>query len=300
VQQASDPKLRARLQRLELRARTAVEGLRGGRHRSPLKGSSTTFAQHREYVAGDDLRRLDWRLMARSDRNIIREYEEETDLRLWIVLDASASMQFTSGEWNKFEYGGWLAAALARVACDQNDQFGLMLTHGERLERILPVRGGEAHWKTLCHRLAETQAQGAGDPALGLQAAAGQMDRRGLVVWISDLLGPPDAAATAVNLLRRKGHDIIALRTLDHAEVDFPFLRNTRFEGLENGAVLRADPNTIRTAYLEEFEKHGAELRRGLRSAGCAFRRMPIEEPLEVGLVEFLAQRNAQKLGGRR
>ena len=300
MQQASDPRLRARLQRLELRARTAVEGLRGGRHQSPIKGSSTTFAQHREYVAGDDLRRLDWRLMARSDRNIIREYEEETDLRLWIVLDASASMQFTSGEWNKYEYGSWLAAALARVACDQNDQFGLMLTHGEKLERTLPARGGEGHWKSFCHMLAESEPEGAGDPALGLQLAASQMDRRGLVVWISDFLGTPEGAATGVNLLRRKGHDVIALRTLDHAEVDFPFLRNTRFEGLESDAVLRADPNTIRTAYLEEFEKHGAELRRGLRSAGCAFRRMPIEEPLEVGLVEFLAQRNAQKLGGRR
>ncbi|MHC4379882.1 MAG: DUF58 domain-containing protein [Planctomycetota bacterium] len=300
MQQASDPRLRARLQRLELRARTAVEGLRGGRHRSPLKGASTTFAQHREYVAGDDLRRLDWRLMARSDRNIIREYEEETDLRLWLVVDASASMKFHSGEWDKFAYATWLAAALARVACDQNDQFGLFLTRGGELERTLPPRGGEAHWASLCHLLAEAEPGGAGDPATGLQLAASQMDRRGLVVWISDLLGDPEEAASAANRLRRKGHDMIALRTLDHAEVEFPFVRNTRFEGLESEDVLRADPNTIRAAYLEEFEAHGAALRRGLRSGGCAFRRMPIEEPLEIGLVEFLAQRNSQKAGGLR
>lgn len=300
VQQVSDPRLRARLQRLELRARTAVEGLRGGRHRSPLKGSSTTFAQHREYTPGDDLRALDWRLMARSDRNIIREYEEETDLRLWLVVDASASMSFTSGEWTKFEYATWLAASLARVACDQSDQFGLILTRGDAVERVLPARGGEAHWQSLCLLLAGAEPSGAGDPATGLQTSAGHMDRRGLVVWISDLLGTPEDATVAVNLLRRKGHDMIAMRTLDHAEVDFPFLRNTRFEGLESDAVLRADPNTIRAAYLEEFEKHGADLRRGLRGAGCAFRRMPIEEPLEAGLVEFLAQRNADKKGGVR
>lgn len=297
MRQVSDPKLRARLARLELRARTAVEGLRGGRHRSPLRGASTTFAQHREYVAGDDIRHLDWRLMARSDRNIIREYEAETDLRLWIVLDASASMSFTTGEWTKLEYATWLAAALARVACDQNDMFALFLTHGDRLERPLPARGGESHWTALCSQLASLQAEGAGDPALGLQLAGSQMEGRGLVVWISDNLGDPEAAAQSASMLKRAGHDLIVMRTLDQAEVDFSFQHNTRFEGLETELRLRLDPNAIREAYLAEFEAHGAELRRLLRSSGCAFRRMPIEEPLEAGLVEFLARRNAAKTG---
>jgi uncharacterized protein (DUF58 family) len=297
VRQVSDPKLRARLARLELRARTAVEGLRGGRHRSPLRGASTTFAQHREYVAGDDIRHLDWRLMARSDRNIIREYEAETDLRLWIVLDASASMSFTTGEWTKLEYATWLAAALARVACDQNDMFALFLTHGDRLERPLPARGGETHWTALCAQLASLKAEGAGDPALGLQLAGSQMEGRGLVVWISDNLGDPEAAAQSASMLKRAGHDLIVMRTLDQAEVDFSFQHNTRFEGLESELRLRLDPNAIREAYLAEFEAHGAELRRRLRSSGCAFRRMPIEEPLEAGLVEFLARRNAAKSG---
>jgi uncharacterized protein (DUF58 family) len=278
-----------------LRARTAVEGLRGGRHRSPLRGASTTFAQHREYVAGDDIRHLDWRLMARSDRNIIREYEAETDLRLWIVLDASASMSFTTGEWTKLEYATWLAAALARVACDQNDMFALFLTHGDRLEHPLPARGGDTHWAALCNQLASLEAEGAGDPAIGLQLAASQMEGRGLVVWIGDNLGDPEAAAQTASMLRRAGHDMIVLRTLDQAEVDFRFQHNTRFEGLETDLRLRLDPNAIREAYLEEFETHGAELRRSLRSSGCAFRRMPIEEPLEAGLVEFLARRNASK-----
>jgi uncharacterized protein (DUF58 family) len=280
-----------------LRARTAVEGLRGGRHRSPLKGSSTTFAQHREYVAGDDIRHLDWRLMARTDRNIIRQYEEETDLRLWLVVDASASMSFTTGAWSKLEYATWVAAALARVACDQNDMFSLFLTHGERLERPLPARGGESHWSALCTQLATVEADGVGDPAVGLQRAGAQMEGRGRGVWIGDNLGDPEAAAQAASMLRRAGHDLIVLRTLDNAEVEFPFQHNTRFEGLESDLRLRLDPNAVREAYLVEFEKHGAELRRRLRSVGCAFRRMPIEEPLEIGLVEFLAQRSTAQAG---
>ena len=275
-----------------------MEGLHGGRHRSPLRGASSTFAQHREYVPGDDIRHLDWRLMARSDRNILREYEEETDLRLWIVLDASASMAFTSGEWSKLEYSTWLAAALARVACDQNDGFGLFVHYGDRLERPLPTRSGESHWQALCRHLAEIEAAGEGDPGAGLQEAGSQLEGRGLVVWISDFLGSPEAASQSAGILRRAGQDLIMLRPLDHAEIDFPFERNTRFEGLEGGQMLRLDPKSVRQAYQEEFEAHGAELRRRLRSAGCAFRRMPIEEPLEVGLVEFLALRNAQK--GRR
>jgi uncharacterized protein (DUF58 family) len=238
--------------------------------------------------------------MARSDRNIIREYEAETDLRLWLVVDASASMSFTTGEWSKLEYATWLAAALARVACDQNDMFGLFLTHGDRLERPLPARGGETHWASLCNHLAELQPEGAGDPAIGLNLAGAQMEGRGLVVWIGDNLGDPEAAAQAANILRRAGHDFIVLRTLDQAEVNFTFQHNTRFEGLESDLRLRLDPNSIREAYLEEFEKHGADLRRRLRSAGCAFRRMPIEEPLEAGLVEFLARRNASRNGRAR
>ncbi len=292
MQSASDPKLRARLARLELRARTVVEGLRGGRHRSPARGSSSTFAQHREYVPGDDIRHLDWRLMARGDRNIIREFEEETDLQLHLVMDTSASMKFGE-EPSKLEYAGWLAASLARIACDQRDVFSLSLTQGEELLRSLPARGGEGHWQSLLHALASVEAQGEGDPGRGLAAAAMALDRRGIVVWLTDGLGDPEEAANAVGLLRHRGHDVIILRVLDSAEIDFPYQRNTRFLGLEGEEALRLDPNAVRQAYLEAFEHHAQEFRRRLRALGCAVRRMPSNEPLEVGLVEFLARRSA-------
>jgi len=276
-----------------------VEGLRGGRHRSPVRGSSTTFAQHREYVPGDDIRHLDWRLMARGDRNIIREFEEETDLQLHVVLDTSASMSFGEDP-SKLEFATWLAAALARIACDQRDVFSLTLTRGEEILRSLPARGGEAHWQGLLHALAALEAGGEGDPGRGLAAAAASLDRRGIVVWLTDGLGDAEAAAHGVGLLRHRGHDVIVMRVLDAAEIEFPYQRNTRFLGLEGDLQLRLDPNAVRQAYLEAFEEHARDLRRRLRALGCAFRRMRTDEALEIGLVEFLARRAAalQRRGG--
>ena len=291
---ASDPKLLARLARLELRARTAVDGLQGGRHRSRARGSSTTFAQHREYTPGDDLRRLDWKLLARTDRPIVREYEEETSLSLWIVLDASASMAFGSLDWSKWDYATWLAAALARVACNQQDRFGLVIARGANATLVLPAAGGEAHWQALVAKLEELRSGGEGDPGLALQHGAGLLDRRGVVAWISDCFGDPAAAAQGVSRLRHRGHDVLVLRVLDPAEIAFPYDKVTHFENLEGPERLRLDPRAVRDAYLEEFEAHGRELRRQLRGMGCDFRRMPADESLDVGLVEYLTRRGAR------
>lgn len=294
MQPASDPKLLARLARLELRARTAVEGLQGGRHRSRARGSSSTFAQHREYAPGDDPRRLDWKLLARTDRPIVREYEEETSLTLWLLLDASESMRFGSLPWSKWDYATWLAAALARVAVDQQDRIGLVTLRGAEATPGLHAAAGEAHWAAMVAALETAQPGGAGDPGLALEHAATRMDRRGIVVWITDCLGSPEQAAHGVARLRHTGHDLIVLRVLDPAEIHFPYDRITQFEGLESAERLRLDPRAVRDAYLEEFEAHGRELRRRLRGLGCDFRRMPTDEPLEAGLVEFLARRGAR------
>lgn len=291
---ASDPKLLARLARLELRARTAVEGMQGGRHRSRARGSSTTFAQHREYAPGDDIRRLDWKVLARTDRPIVREYEEETSLTLWLLVDASSSMRFGSLEWSKWDYATWLAASLARIAIDQQDRVGVVIARGAQAAEVLPAAGGEAHWAATVAALEATQPSGEGDPGAALEQAAGLMERRGIVAWISDCLGAPESAAQGVSRLRHRGHDLIVLRTLDPAEIAFPYASITQFEGLESAERLRLDPRAVRDAYLEEFEGHGRELRRLLRGLGCDFRRMPTDEPLEAGLVEFLARRGAR------
>lgn len=294
MSRASDPKLLARLARLELRARSAVEGLAGGRHRSPLRGASTTFAEHREYVPGDELRHLDWRVMARSDRNVVREYEEETDLTGTLVLDASASMAFRSGEWSKLQYATWVAAALARLLVIQNDHAALAVCAGAQLKQWLPAHGGERHWLHLVEVLEALAPDGLGDAAEALEAAAARLERRGLVVWISDCLGAPERAARAAARLHHGGHDLMVLRVLDPAEIEFPYGRTTRFDALEGADQLLLEPRAVRQAYLEEFEEHDQALRRGLRAAQAEYRRLRTDEALETALVEFLNRRNAR------
>lgn len=297
---ASDPSLLARLARLELRARTAVEGLAGGSHQSNAFGASTTFAQHREYVPGDDVRALDWKLMARTERDIVRQYEEETDLTCYIVLDASASMRFGSLDWSKHDYATWTAAALAYLLSLQTDNFALAITHGAEVTQWMPPRRGDANRAALTEALEQEEAHGEGDPGEGLEAAASRMERRGLVVWISDCLGEPDAAVRAASRLRHAGHDLITLRILDPAEIDFPYGRHTRFEALEGLDHLLLEPRAVRDAYLAEFEEHGATLRRGLRALRSDFRRLPTHEPLDVGLNSFLSARTARLRRSRR
>jgi len=294
VPRASDPKLLARLARLELRARTAVEGMVGGNHRSSAFGASSTFAQHREYVPGDDIRHLDWKLIARTERNIVRQYEEETDLTGFVVLDASASMKFGSLDWSKHEYATWIAAGLAHLLNIQGDKSSLAITRGAEMQSFLPPRRGDAHFRTMIEQLEEVQPDGEGDPALGLETALAHMDRRGLVIWISDCLGDPEAARRAASQLRHDRHDLITLRILDPAEIDFPYGRHTRFEALEGLDHLLLEPRAVRDAYLAEFEAHGAELRRGLRALRTDFRRLPTHEPLDVGLTGFLDARAAR------
>jgi len=224
----------------------------------------------------------------------VREYEEETSLTLWIVLDASASMAFGSLDWSKWDYATWLAAALARVACNQQDRFGLVIARGSEATLALPAAGGEAHWHALVTRLEELRCAGEGDPGAALQQSAGLLERRGVVAWISDCFGEPHAAAQGISRLRHRGHDLLVLRVLDPAEIEFPYDQITQFENLEGAERLRLDPRAVRDAYLEEFEAHGRDLRRQLRGLGCDFRRMPTDEPLDVGLVEFLARRGAR------
>jgi len=294
VQRASDPKLLARLARLELRARTAVEGLAGGRHSSFMRGSGTTFAEHREYVPGDEIRHIDWRLAARSDRHFVRRYEEETSLTGWLVVDLSASMQFTSLDWSKADYAKWLAASVARLLCMQGDSWGLGIANGGQIEHWLSAHGGDRHFQDCISLLENYQANGEGEPASSLAAAGARMDRRGLVIWISDCLGDEAQAINSAAQIRRAGHDMLTLRVLDPAEVNFPYGQSTRFDGLESADQLLLDPRAIREAYLAEFNKHGAHLRQGLRGLGCDFKRLETDQALDAGLVEFLARRTAR------
>ena len=290
---ASDPKFLARLSSLELRARTAVEGLAGGRHASRLKGAGLTFAEHRAYVPGDDLRRLDWKVAARTDRHVVRVHEEESSLTGWLLVDTSASMGFGTLGWSKLDYATWTAAALARLLAMQNDRAGLLLSGGGD-PRWVPARSGRAGWPALVDTLDAAEPVGEGDPAEVGEAAAGRLGRRGLVVWLTDGLGDPGRMVRAASRLKEEGHDVMVLRILDPVEISLSWDSPTRFMGLEGGGVLRADPKAIRKAYVETFEEHAQTLRRGLRELNVDFLRMPTDQSLEPALAGFLANRAAR------
>ncbi len=284
--------LLARIQGLELRARTAVEGLPGGGHRSHFRGSSSTFAEHRAYTPGDDIRHLDWKVAARSDRLMVRQYEAETDLATTLLIDASASMSYASGEMSKWEYATWAAAAMGLLMTEQGDRFSLTAHHARAA--LPPHKGGKGHWRETLSQLAAQTPDGTGEPADLLEHSLPQLNARGLVVWISDCLSDPSRILRAAAQVRHAGHDLIVFRTLDAAEVDFTFESNTRFEGLESDLSMRIQPQAVRQAYRAAFEEHADALRIGLLQLGASFLRVRTDEPLDATLATFLARREAR------
>lgn len=289
----SDPKLLARLSRLELRARIAVEGLTGGRHASKIKGAGLNFAEHRPYVPGDDIRRLDWKIAARTDRHVVRVHEEESSLTGWLLVDTSASMGFGSTGWSKLDYATWTAASIARLLAMQNDQAGLLLSNGKD-SHWLPARAGRTGWPALVRALEAAEPDGEGEPALIGESAVGRLGRRGLVVWLTDGLGDPSRIVRAASRLREEGHDVIVLRILDPVEINLDWETPSKFVGLEGEGILKVDPNAIRTAYIQTFEEHAQLLRRGLRELNVEFLRMPTDQHLEPALAKFLTKRAAR------
>ncbi|MBT3339490.1 MAG: DUF58 domain-containing protein [Planctomycetes bacterium] len=284
--------LLARIQGLELRARTAVEGLPGGSHRSHFRGSSSTFAEHRAYTPGDDIRHLDWKVAARSDRLMVRQFEAETDLATTLLIDSSASMSYSSGGPSKWQYATWAAAAMGLLLANQGDRFALAASHEQAL---LPEhKGGMSHWRDTLHQIARQVPQGQGDAVELIEQAIPQLNGRGLVVWISDCLAEPASILRAAAQLRHAGHDLIVFRTLDPAEVDFNFESNTRFDDLESDLQLRIQPQAVRQAYRAAFDEHADALRVGLLQQGASFSRVRTDEPLDAILATFLARRQAR------
>jgi uncharacterized protein (DUF58 family) len=240
------------LQHLQLFARTVVEGFTTGHHASPHKGFSVEFRQHRPYVQGDEIRRLDWKVFGRSDRFYIREYDEETNLRATIVLDASGSMNYRGGkDILKFDYARKLAASLAYLLMSQQDAVGLV-TFDSKVRDIIPCHTKITHLHVLLETMIKTAPGKDTSLAPVIESLAQRLKRRGLVILISDFFDDPAAILKAVGILRRKGHEVIALQLWDRDEIDFPFGNWARFENLENDEdFLLLDPATVRQRYLE-------------------------------------------------
>ncbi len=287
-----DPKVLDKLGRLELKARQAVEGFMSGLHRSPNRGASVEFAEHREYVPGDDLRHLDWRMYGRSDRFYIKRYEEETNLTLSVVLDVSESMAYAGeGQVTKFNYGAMVAATLVYMVLRHRDAAALALTD-DTLEAWVPPATRPSHLLAITTAIERAVLTRKTDPGLVLRELATKLPPRSIVCLISDLFAEPDRILSGIRALKTKRQDVIVFQVLDRDEVEFPFDRMLKFDGLEGFDPLVADPKALRQAYLEVFKEHQNKIRKGCLANGVDFKPLLTDTPLDVALTSYLALRS--------
>ncbi len=290
------PDVLSKIGRLELRARRVVEGFLSGLHKSPYKGFSVEFAEHRQYVPGDDVRHLDWRAYAKTDRLLIKEYEVETNLRTHVVLDCSGSMAYPEhdardGLMTKWDYAATLAACLAHVSHRQQDGVGLTLFDRE-IRRQLPVSTSRAGLIGLVQCLEDTAPDEATDTKIVFQHLAEQMPRRGLVVLISDLLTDFNDIVNGLQRFRFSQHDVLVMHVLDRDELEFPFTDQTLFEGMEDLDVeIRTDPQSLRRSYIEAVQGFVSRIRGTCLDHGIDYALLSTADPLDVALTRFLANR---------
>jgi uncharacterized protein (DUF58 family) len=290
-----NPAIIARLGTMELKARTVVEGFLSGLHRSPYKGFSVEFAEYRQYLPGDDLSTLDWKVFARSDRYYVKKYEEETNLECHLLLDVSASMAYRgAAPMSKMEYGSVLAASLAFLMHRQRDATGLM-AFDEKIAFRLPASARPGHLNALLLGLERIQAGKRSDVGRPLHQLAEALLKRSLVVLISDLLDEPEPIIQGLRHLKFRGSDVIVFQLLDPNELTFPFKGSAKFKDLESDQELVTDPASIRTAYLRELAGLTLKYDRALRGAGIDYVQLDTSQPLDFALLAYLDARSRRK-----
>jgi uncharacterized protein (DUF58 family) len=276
----------ARMSRLQITARQVVEGILTGLHKSPHRGFSVEFSEHREYVPGDELRHLDWKAYARSDRYYIKLSEQETNLRATLVLDTSASMKFG----NKLDYARHLAACLAYLLSMQQDLAGLVAVD-DSIRVELPPGSSPAHLDVLFRHLESLEAAAVTDLSRQLHGLAERLPRRSLVILLSDLWLEPHELVRALQHLRYRKHQGIVLHLLDRNEIDLPYDRKVTFQDLETGEKLQVDPSELRETYQKQIEEYLAAVRRACNDADMEYQEMFVDEPYDVALVRLLSRR---------
>jgi uncharacterized protein (DUF58 family) len=286
-----DPAVVARLGTLELKARTIVEGFLSGLHRSPFKGFSVEFAEYRQYIPGDDLSTIDWKVYARSDRYYVKKFEEETNLECHVMLDVSGSMAYGSGAMTKFEYGACLAASLAYLMNRQRDAIGLM-AFDDQIVSMLPAGARPGHLRAMLVTLDRLVLGKETNLSKPLHQLCDALTKRGMVVLISDLLDDPDAVVRGLKHFQFRGCDVIVFHVLDPDELEFPFERATRFEDLETTEEIMAVPGLVREHYLEAIGGLIDRYRRELGAAGIDYTLLPTSQPLEMALLSYLSTRS--------
>ncbi len=286
------PESIARVSRLELRARHIVEGFLSGMHRSPYFGQSVEFRQHREYVAGDDLRHVDWKVWARQDRLVVKQFDEDTNLRCHLAVDVSKSMQYGNGPLNKYEYGCTVAASVAYLVLKQQDAIGCM-AFDEKIRSTVPARSKRNHLQAVIQSLNVSEPRDKTDMYKVMRTIAEAQPRRGMVVVISDLLTDIDQLIKGLRLLRQRGHDVLVFHIMDDDELDFEFNGPTRFEGLESLESLNCNPRALREGYLAALNEFLDEIRRKCAGHTIDYQLIRTSEPLDAALAKFFSSRIA-------
>jgi len=287
-----DPQTLAKLQGLELRARRIVEGYVAGVHRSPYQGFSIEFAEHREYSPGDDLRYLDWKVFGRTDKFYLKQYEEETNLVCYLLLDTSESMQYQSDPagLSKLEYAKCLAASLASLVLLQQDSVGLTTFDREIRTQVRPS-SSPSHLKQLLGVMEQSRPERKTATGPIFHDLAERLKKRGVVIILSDMFDDVPAMMTGLKHFRHRRHDVIVMHVLDPAELEFPFRQMTQFIGLEGLPEVITDPAALRRAYLDEFGKFVKSVKTGCRQHLVDYVQMRTDQPLDVALSTYLAGR---------
>lgn len=274
-----------------------VGGFLSGLHRSPYLGFSSDFAEHRPYMPGDDVRRIDWRLFARSDRHHIRLFEAETNANVVVLLDISSSMSYGTGALTRFDYSRYLAACLAHLSNRQRDRVGLVTFDSAVVDRVPPSM---KHMETVLHRLDSAQAGKPGDLPVAMTQVTELLRRRGILILISDFYEAPSKVMEALAPLRVRGHDVIIFHPIDPSELDFPFESASAFEDIESGKQLPVIPTRVREEYVGRMAGHIEALRQGFRELEIDYSLVNVAEPLDQALFDYLLARSRRVGKSRR
>jgi uncharacterized protein (DUF58 family) len=288
-----DPLALAKVDSLELQARLVVEGYLSGMHKSPYHGFSVEFAQHREYVPGDDIKHVDWKVYGRTGRFFLKQYEEETNLVCWLLLDTSESMRYGSGPVSKYDYACMSAAALAYLTLHQQDSVGLV-TFDNQVRQFLKPSSQASHLKEIVNLMNRGAPREKTRLAPIFHDMAERITRRSIIVLLSDLFDEPEDILAGLQHLRYKRHEVVVMHVLDPAELEFPFQEATLFRGLEEYPELLTDPRSLRDGYLEQVQTFLTGLQRGCRGQNIDYVQLRTDRSLGVALSSYLAHRLAR------
>jgi uncharacterized protein (DUF58 family) len=289
-----DPQTLASLEGLDLQARMVVEGYVAGMHPSPYHGFSVEFAEHREYVPGDDIRHVDWKVWSKTDKLYLKQYEEETNLLLYLLLDTSESMAYASGRnVTKLQYAQFVAAALGYMILQQQDSVGLVV-FDDAARRYLRPAGQASQLKELLHLMDLTPARAKSDLGQVFHDLAERFKKRGVVAILSDLFDEPARIMSGLKHFRHRRHEVIVFHILDPAELEFPFRSTTLFKGLEGMPEVLTEPHALRRAYQAELGAFLTELEKGCRMIDIDYVPLRTDQSLDVPLSSYLASRSAR------